>query len=68
MALCPTNKELGYFFHKDHSDETAYKNYMNHFPAGLSFKNLIHYSQIYNFVNFQEFDYDKPDENIKRYG
>jgi lysosomal acid lipase/cholesteryl ester hydrolase len=49
-------------------DETsAARIYFGHFPSGSSTKSLVHYVQLYNSKQYQQYDYGKL-ENTVRYG
>jgi pimeloyl-ACP methyl ester carboxylesterase len=49
------------------NDRDSFRNYMGHFPGGLSVKILDHELQIYRDERFQYFDYG-TEENLEKYG
>merc|ERR1711957_117587 len=49
------------------NDRMAFRNYMGHFPGGLSVKILDHELQIYRAERFQYFDYG-VEQNLETYG
>jgi len=67
-ALCPSYGDNDLFFNAEDNNKIGYINYVLAFPAGISFNNLIHYSQIYWFNKFQEYDFDSKEKNIEYYG
>ena len=60
---CPDTDWDKYVFDKVDDEERKIV-YMNHYPAGISVKNYIHYAQIIRDRRFQAFDYgiDKNQE------
>jgi len=48
------------------NDQTTFKTYFGHYPAGTSVKGMIHFGQIYKSGFFSEYDYGSV-ENLKRY-
>jgi len=53
--------------HSKMDTAAAIENLTAHFPAGVSFKELVHYSQLIRSNHFRDFDYG-PRGNLKQYG
>ena len=72
MAALETTNHLSVRYTSDCQPELtsskALINYGGHFPAGSSYKSMMHFLQIYKSHEFKMFDYGTPHLNSKMYG